>query len=161
MPTTLFVLLGIVLLSAETFPVAGNESGTGGAARLQRALTATVWEWQEFRGGDGEVLSPPTPEQYTVTFLADGTLAVQAECNRVSGAYSVDGARIEIDVDPEFGIRCAVSPLASRFLVDLDQVSSYVVWDGSLYLALPMDAGIMSFTPRRATVTATTLEPAW
>lgn len=140
-----------------TLPIAaGNETGSDEIARLEGGLTATVWEWQDFRGGDGEVLSPLAPEQYTVTFLDDGTLAIQAECNRTSGTYSVDGSRIEIDVEPEFGIRCAVSPLASRFLVDLEQVSSFVTWGGSLYLALPMDAGIMSFSPRHAAITAKT-----
>ena len=44
-------------------------SGSEGDLRLRPALTGVIWSWQKFAGGDGEVIRPDNPDQYTVEFL--------------------------------------------------------------------------------------------
>ena len=43
---------------------------------------------------------------------------------------------------------CEPESLMDRFLRDLDEVNSHVFRDGNLYLALPLDSGILELTPR-------------
>ena len=106
-----------------------------------------LWAVADVQGGDGTVVRPDDPSQYTVAFLPDGTLAIQADGHRATGTYTVDHSTIDLRID---GFTTAISPpgsLTDRFLCDLDQVTSYVFRDGKLYLALPMDAGILAFAP--------------
>src|SRR5437763_1003740 len=49
-------------------------------------LTGVVWQWQATVAPDGALLwQPDQPDRYTVTFLPDATLAIQADCNRARG----------------------------------------------------------------------------
>jgi heat shock protein HslJ len=61
-----------------------------GVLRLRPALTAVLWQWQGIAAINGEVtLRPDQPEKHTVAFLEDSKLAIQADCNRATGNYSV------------------------------------------------------------------------
>jgi len=62
------------------------------------SLSGLVWQWQEFQSSDDTVVKPENPEAYTLEFLADGTLAVGADCNRATGTYTVDGSLLILEV---------------------------------------------------------------
>ena len=142
----------IVLSAATTFSFddEGKLTLTGPEGRLtvRPALTAVVWEWREFRGGDDSVVAPDHPEHYTLTFLDDGKLAVRADCNRASGDFTVDGSSLELNAAAMTRAMCSPKSLSERFVRDLGDVRSHVFRDGNLYLALMADAGIMEFTAR-------------
>ena len=123
-------------------------SGSEGDLRLRPALTGVIWSWQKFAGGDGEVIRPDNPDQYTVEFLPEGKLAIQADCNRAIGTYTVDDPAIDLVVGGVTRMLCEPESLMDRFLRDLDEVNSHVFRDGNLYLALPLDSGILELTPR-------------
>ena len=73
--------------------------GEAGALDLQPVLPGVVWQWQGNVSNTGEVtMRPDDPSQYTVEFLPDGTLAIQADCNRATGAYAVAGAQIDLQI---------------------------------------------------------------
>jgi heat shock protein HslJ len=56
------------------------------------ALQSTVWPWMySVTDQDGSV-RPVDRDRYTITFGADGTLSVRADCNQVSGTYRRLGA---------------------------------------------------------------------
>jgi heat shock protein HslJ len=142
-------------------------SGENGRLRLRPSLVGVVWEWQERRGGDDSLIAPSRPEDYTLTFMPDGKLAILAGCVRILGMYTVDGSIIGLSFDGPIPAGCQPEQLTRRYLRDLGDVSSHVFRDGHLYLALPADAGIMAFEaryaePTRATPHAghPTLEPA-
>ena len=63
---------------------------TTGSLHLRPTLTGVRWAWQTFQGGDGTIVRPDDPSQYTVEFLPDGTLAIQADCHHATGTYTVD-----------------------------------------------------------------------
>lgn len=120
--------------------------GDKGTLRLQPELSGVRWEWQEFQGSDDTIVRPDDPGHYTVEFLPERKLAIQADCNRAVGVYSADSPKLDLRVGGVTRVMCPSGSLMDRFLRDLDQVSSYVFRDGKLYLALPVDAGILEFT---------------
>jgi para-nitrobenzyl esterase len=75
-------------------------------------------------------------------------LAIQADCNRAMGTYTVDGPTLDLTVGGVTRAQCPPGSLMERFLRDLDDASSHVFRDGHLFLALPVDAGILEFVPR-------------
>lgn len=123
-------------------------TGDAGTLRLRTALLGVLWEWREFAGSDDTIVRPENPERYTLTFLPDGKLAIQADCNRGFGTYTVDGPTLDLVMGGTTKMACPPGSLMDRFLRDLDVASSHVFRDGRLYLALPVDAGIMAFEAR-------------
>ena len=121
--------------------------GDTGSLRLRPVLTGVLWAWQTFQGGDGTMVRPDDPSQYTVAFLPDGTLAIQADGQPATGTYAVDHSTIDLRIDGETGATSPPGSPTDRFLSDLDQVTSHVFRDGNLYLALPADAGILALAP--------------
>jgi heat shock protein HslJ len=59
--------------------------GDNGSLHLRPALTGVRWVWQTFQGSDGTLVRPEDPTQYTVAFLPDGTLTIQAACHHAGG----------------------------------------------------------------------------
>jgi heat shock protein HslJ len=125
-------------------------SGENGRLRLRPSLAGVVWEWQNLRGGDDSLIAPGRPEDYTLTFMPDGKLAILAGCVRNLGTYTVDGPVIGLSFDGAIPPGCQPEQLTQRYLRDLGDVSSHVFRGGHLYLALPVDAGIMAFAARQA-----------
>jgi heat shock protein HslJ len=105
------------------------------------------WAWQTFQGSDGTIVRPDDPSQYTVEFLPDGTLAIQADCHHAVGTYTAGNSAVDLRIGESTTAICPPGALMDRFLRDLDQVTSHVFRDGKLYLALPMDTGIHAFAP--------------
>jgi heat shock protein HslJ len=123
-------------------------SGSAGSLRFQPSLGGVVWEWQDFRGGDGSVVKPADSRRYTLAFLPDSKLAIRADCNRAMGTYTVDDAKLELTIRGVTRVMCPPGSLMNDYLRDLELVGSHVFRDGELYLALRLDAGIMAFAPR-------------
>ncbi|CAN5679042.1 hypothetical protein BH23CHL5_BH23CHL5_12030 [soil metagenome] len=118
----------------------------GGMLRFEPALTGVVWEWQVFEGGDGSVVSPDDPTWYSLEFTSDGSVFGQVDCNRGVGSYTVDGAGIEI-VLATTKMLCPEGSLDAEFIRYVTESNSFVIRDGQLSLAPPMDAGIATFSP--------------
>lgn len=123
-------------------------SGEKGQLRLRPTLVRVVWEWQDFRGGDDSLLTPGRPEDYTLTFMPEGNLAIFADCIRTLGTYTVNGPTLDLSFDAATRAGCQPGSLAGQYLRDLSDVSSHVFRDGNLYLSLRTDAGIMAFAAR-------------
>ena len=117
-------------------------------ANTPPALPPLLWELVEFTAADQPPLPVAQPASYTVQFLPEGKVGVRADCNRAMGSFTADPPRIDIKVAGVTRRLCPPGTLMDRYLADLEEVSSYVFRDGELFLALPMDAGIMAFTPR-------------
>lgn len=142
----------IMLGKATAYEIDGDGflllSGDEGTLRLRPALMGVVWEWQEFAGMDDTIVRPDDPTHYTIEFLPEARLAVRADCNRATGAYEADAPKIDIEIGGVTRAMCPPGSLMDRFLRDLDEVSSHVFREGGLFLALPVDAGILEFQAR-------------
>jgi acylphosphatase len=83
-------------------------------------LTAQPWQWAGFSGAE-EQLIVETPESYQVTFNADGTVNIVADC------------------PPE--------SRSEQFVELLSSAAGYFMVDDQLYINLMDDAGIMRLGP--------------
>ena len=116
-------------------------AGRQGALDLQPVLPGVVWQWQGNVSSTGEVTTrPDDPSQYTVEFLPDGTLAIQADCNQATGTYTLTGAQIDLQIGGVTKMACPPGSLMNPFLADLDQVVSYTIQQ-TLTLALAGGTG--------------------
>ena len=119
-------------------------TGSAGDLTLRASLEGVVWQWAQFEGGDGSVTTPATPARYTLAFLPEARLAVQADCNRASGTWSARDSHLELSIGGMTRAMCPEGSLSNTFVEDLGFVRSHVFRDGKLYLSLMADAGIMT-----------------
>ena len=133
--------------------------GSTGNLTLQATLEGVVWQWEQFEGGDDSVTVPNDPSRYTITFLPDARLAVQADCNRARGTWSAVSSQLELTVGGMTRAMCPAGSLSNDFVEDLGYVRSHVFRDGKLYLSLMADAGIMRFAATYDVETAGTPAP--
>ena len=133
---------------AQPAPSAGSGGATApttpAGSNLQR-LTTGVWKWQQSADNSGKSWTSPNPANYTVQFNADGTVGIQADCNRVGGSYKADETSLTIQLGPTTLMACPPPTLDSEFLRQLSEVSSYFFDGNSLILLWKMDTGSMKF----------------
>lgn len=104
-----------------------------------------VWQWQQTQENSGDVTTPPDSSRYTIEFMADGRVTVQADCNRGGGSYTSNANTLDVGEIATTKMACSSGSLDTEFLRQLDEVNSYLFKDGKLYLELPVDSGSMEF----------------
>ena len=111
------------------------------------SLAGPIWEWtasQETSPAHQSVT--PDPENYTIKFGTDGTVAIKADCNNVAGTYvATPPLDLTITLGPSTLVACGDDSLGSTFLTLLSSVASYSTTSGQLNLDLANDAGAMQF----------------
>lgn len=150
----------------ETTPAAAVTTTVTTTPTLTTTLpiTGTVWQWTEFQDtAEKNDITVDDPAQYTLTLLADGTVAVQADCNRAAGTYTLDGSSLTIELGPMTLAACPPESLSDVYLTRLPEVVTYVFDDqGHLVLNLVADAGNMVFQASEpATVTGPAIKGAY
>jgi heat shock protein HslJ len=113
--------------------------------QVDSSLVGPLWKW--FATSDPAVGSAlvPDPAAYSVSFAADGTLALQADCNSGSGIYTADGSNISIDVVQMTRAACPPGSLSDAFVQQLNEVVLYGFDGETLFMDRPADAGTMQF----------------
>lgn len=112
-------------------------------------LVGPVWQLQEIQFNDGTLAVANPPDSYTVEFLADGTLAVQADCNRGRGQFSTDQDQgLSIQNLATTRAACPPGSIDNDFLRALQGSASYFFRDGELFIDLAVDAGTMRFAAK-------------
>ncbi len=140
------ILMGVSMMAGGAW--GQNENDTTNAVRAPE-LVGTVWHWQEFRdsaeGDEASNISVPDPEKYTLALRDDGA-DIQADCNRLSWTYTLEGSRLSFNtLGPSTLAHCGDESLDQRYLARLGNTATYVMVDGTLYLNLKLDAGNMVF----------------
>ncbi len=132
---------GTLLFSpAETV---ASQSGKGA---VLDALLANPWQWISFTNPLGQYDVNPS-QNYLLTFHADGTLDVKADCNQASGTYILDGSQISISLGPTTLAACPPGSHSDDFLKYLSSAAIYFFQPGELYIDLMADGGTMKFIP--------------
>jgi heat shock protein HslJ len=117
----------------------------------QGTLVGPVWRWWETVFNDDTHFVPEDRNKYTLTFTADGTVHVQADCNVGNGPYTVDENQISIQILAMTQAYCGPTSLSDTFVQQLGRVSSYFTRGGELIMEFPVDSGSMRFaTPFHA-----------
>lgn len=82
------IILAILLGIGLTFLAA---CGSPAAQTPTNSIQGIVWQWTSLTNQTTqETTTVPNPENYTITFNADGTLNGKADCNNFTGTYSQD-----------------------------------------------------------------------
>ena len=119
------------------------------APATQDELTANLWQWTALTETSPASQSVvPDPQNYTIAFADDNTLAIKADCNQVAGSYTLDGASLTIQLGPATMAFCGEQSMDRQYLGLLGQVSGAIISEtGDLHLLLADNAGAMAFTP--------------
>ena len=107
-------------------------------------LTGIAWQWVHFMD-PLEEYEVSEPENYTLEFFEDGTLQIQADCNRASGSYIVKDASITIEIGPMTLAACPPGSRSEEFLLNLGFAAIYFFQEGDLLMDLMADGGTMKF----------------
>jgi len=116
----------------------------GSSLSFSPSLAGVVWQWAGTQMGDGTEIVSAAPERFYLSFSPDGPVVGMVDCNRARGAYTTDGPQISIMLATTM-MYCGDDSQDAVYLQDLAQVSSFVIRDGQLALAMTMDSGIMFF----------------
>ncbi|MBI3976994.1 MAG: META domain-containing protein [Chloroflexi bacterium] len=110
-------------------------------------LIGTVWAWQRFvdSGEKGSFLVP-YPAAFRLELLSDGRFHFQADCNRGSGGYTLEGSRLALKAGPMTLAACGQGSRYSQFVGMLGQVATYMLKGDGLSLKLERDGGEMVFS---------------
>lgn len=127
---------------------AGATEGT--AAMTANELIGVVWQWQATQMSDDTTFTPDDPAKYTLTFLPDNKVQMQADCNKGGGPYQLDGNQLTLGPIATTLMACPSGSLDSTFGQQLGEVGSYLMDNGNLVLVLKMDSGTMTFAPAPA-----------
>ncbi|WOD39002.1 META domain-containing protein [Nodosilinea sp. E11] len=110
-------------------------------------LIGTVWQLQQIQFSDDTLLIADPPENYTAEFLEDGTLLVQADCNRGQGQFSLaDDRRLEVEPIATTRVACPEGSIGSEFVEALGNAGIYFFQGGDLFVDLASDSGTMQFS---------------
>ncbi|WP_158500453.1 META domain-containing protein [Xenococcus sp. PCC 7305] len=114
---------------------------------LDLNLIGNIWQLQEIRYNNDELIEVANPDNYTIEFLPDGQLAIKADCNRALGAYTQDGSSISIEIGATTRALCPPESISEQYLRDLQAATIFFFKDGYLYFDLKFDTGTMKFRP--------------
>ncbi|NJL49048.1 MAG: META domain-containing protein [Leptolyngbyaceae cyanobacterium SM2_5_2] len=127
------------------------DSGTmqfspAGATATTGSLTGKVWQLQDIQFNDGTLLVADPPENYTVEFLEDGTLAMQADCNRGQSLFVLrDDNRLIVEPIATTLAACPEESISNDFIRAMENSAIYFFQDGNLFIDLIYDGGTMRF----------------
>ncbi|MBP8291178.1 MAG: serine hydrolase [Caldilineaceae bacterium] len=129
-------------VAEETAPPAGEPS-----------LTTQPWQWTGFTGATEQV-TVETPASYQVTFAADGTVAILADCNNAAGTYTDQAGALTIAIGPVTAAACPDGSRSEQLVTLLAGAARYFFADGNLFIDLMADGGTMRLDPAGATADA-------
>jgi heat shock protein HslJ len=128
----LLAALGIVLLLAACTKAA--------TPTPDNSIQDIVWQWVTATNKTtGEVTTVTNPENYSITFNADGTLVGKADCNNFNGTYSQENG-FSIKIGASTKAYCGDTSLDQQYLTLLSSVAAGGP-DGSGGLALETAGG--------------------
>ena len=127
--TVIVIILAVLLVIAVAFLYRQATSGTSTAPAATSVptpmpITGIKWEWTGMQDSSGET-SVSDPRNYTLKFNDDGTITGQADCNQISGTYSLSGSSLSIHLGTSTSAFCGESSQDQVYLASLSKVSSY------------------------------------
>jgi heat shock protein HslJ len=135
-----------------------DDKGTRLAAFVARApaqagarapgLAGTSWQLVKFQGSDDTTLTPDHPANYTIEFGTGGQFNARFDCNRGRGTWKSSGpSQLEFGPLALTRMMCQPGSLHNQMVRQWGNITSYVIRDGHLFLALKLDSGIYEFEP--------------
>lgn len=122
----------------------------GAAMALPQDVLDVTWEWVGLQTPKDEIIVPD-PENYTLTLMSDGSVALQVDCNRGVSSYTLtEDNRIAFSPIGTTMMMCPEGSLDHDFTSNLERVQSFFQLEGDLLLEQPFDSGTLRFRPATA-----------
>jgi para-nitrobenzyl esterase len=127
-------------------------AAAAGAGAGTAALSGIAWTLVEYRPPQAATpIVPPHRERYTVTFDADGRLALRLDCNRGMGRWTAtpsapNAGALSVAGGAMTRAMCGPGAIDSQISRDLGRVRTYAVEGGRLSLTLD-DGGVYLWSP--------------
>ncbi|NCC32664.1 MAG: META domain-containing protein, partial [Chloroflexia bacterium] len=109
-------------------------------------LRASTWQWVAYSGAT-ESFTVNNPGNYTLSFNADGSLAVTADCNQATGSYQGEGGSLTIELGPVTLAACPAESRSEQLLKLLPGAALYRFDGEELLIELMADGGTLTFAP--------------
>jgi len=93
-----------------------------------------VWKLQRIERSGGDAIVVQEPERYTLEFLAGGRVAIRADCNRGSGAFTLGESTLSFGAIATTRAACPPESLSDRYLQYLGAATSYRLVEGRLVI---------------------------
>lgn len=144
------------LSAARTFRVEGDKMmmdlvADGGTmqysavgAQSANPLRGTKWNWVSTQTPTGTI-NVPSPMKYVLDFLTDDRVAVQADCNKGSGNYTVSGNNLTFGGIAMTMMACPPGSLGTKFGQQLGAARLYKITGDRLSIDLADGGGTMMF----------------
>lgn len=99
-------------------------------------ITNIEWQWTSFQDADSpdNPVVVPSPENYTLTFSADGTFSFKADCSNGSGTYTLEGNDLLLTLPVTTIADCGIESMNGEYLSLLPTVEKATIEDGKLVL---------------------------
>jgi len=111
-------------------------------------LQGTRWQLVKFQSMDDTTLKPDDPTRYTIEFQKDGHVVAQIDCNRGIGMWTAtSSSQIELSPLALTRAQCPEGSMHDQIARQWPNITSFVIRDGHLFLALKIDSGIYEFAP--------------
>ena len=111
-------------------------------------LVGTTWQWIRFDDmGEINNLDIEDPASYTLLLNSDGIYHLKADCNMVSGNYSMESSGLSFKPGLTTLAECGEESHYYKYLLYIENVATYVMEGNTLYLNLWADGGNMVFIP--------------
>nr|WP_320014109.1 META domain-containing protein [uncultured Desulfobacter sp.] len=85
------------------------------------------------------------PGRYTILFGNNGNAQARFDCNKGGGSYEISEGKISFGPLMSTRMACPEDSMDGPFMRDLQQVVSFFIDKGYLFLELPYDSGTMKF----------------
>ncbi len=109
-------------------------------------LRANSWQWASY-SGPTEEFAVENPANYQLTFNADATLAIKADCNQAVGNYQGEGGKLTVEIGPVTAAACGEDSRSEDLLRLLPSAALYRFDGDNLVIELMADGGTLTFTP--------------
>lgn len=116
------------------------------AAAEEIRVTSAVWQLEQIRYRDGVQLVPASPSSYTLEFMANGNLAIRADCNQVSGSYTQNDSGLTIELGPTTLAACAPESIDQDYVQALQNANIHFFENGNLFINTKLNNSIMQFS---------------
>jgi heat shock protein HslJ len=113
-------------------------------AAAASGLVGEVWQWVSTQTPT-EKITVDTPDTYTIEFLPDGQVNVQADCNVAGGTYAIDDSHIKIAITTTTLAACPPESLGDQFIKELNEAVIYLFEGDNLLIDRIYDSGTMRF----------------
>ncbi len=115
------------------------------ADRLTRAkLAGATWQLATVYEASGSQTAIADPENYTITFGEDGTMAIQADCNQASAEYTLGTAgALTITPGPATLAACPEGSLSEEYLQWLGSATSFQIAGKQLVVSTDPESGVL------------------